>query len=54
MLDGIAASNGAWRGVALVDETFGDAEYKALHDGGVRGVRFGFLQHLAACRTSPC
>jgi predicted TIM-barrel fold metal-dependent hydrolase len=46
MLDGIAASGGAWRGVALVDETFGDRDYQALHDGGVRGVRFGFLQHL--------
>jgi 2-pyrone-4,6-dicarboxylate lactonase len=46
MLDAIAASGSAWRGVALVDESFGDAEYKALHDGGVRGVRFGFLQHL--------
>ncbi len=46
MLDGIAASGGAWRGVALVDETFGDAEYQALHDGGVRGVRFGFVKHL--------
>ncbi|MBR0679172.1 amidohydrolase family protein [Roseomonas eburnea] len=46
MLDAIATSNGAWRGVALVDETFGDAEYKVLHDGGVRGVRFGFVKHL--------
>jgi predicted TIM-barrel fold metal-dependent hydrolase len=46
MLDGIAASNGAWRGVALVDEGFGDREYQALHAGGVRGVRFGFLPHL--------
>lgn len=46
MLDGIARSGGAWRGVALVDETFGDAEYQALHDGGVRGVRFGFVKHL--------
>lgn len=46
MLDAIASSDGAWRGVALVDESFGDAEYQALHDGGVRGVRFGFLQHL--------
>ena len=46
MLDGIARSDGAWRGVALVDESFGDAEYRALHDGGVRGVRFGFVKHL--------
>lgn len=46
MLDAIAASEGAYRGVALVDDSFGDAEYKALHLGGVRGVRFGFLKHL--------
>lgn len=46
MLDAIAASNGAWRGVALIDESFGDAAYKALHDGGVRGVRFSFVKHL--------
>jgi len=46
MLDAIAASGGAYRGVALVDESFGDAEYQALHEGGVRGVRFGFLKHL--------
>ena len=46
MLDAIAHSGGAYRGVALVDEGFGDAEYQALHDGGVRGVRFGFVKHL--------
>ncbi|MBR0671321.1 amidohydrolase family protein [Neoroseomonas soli] len=46
MLDAIAASNGRWRGVALIDESFGDAEYRALHEGGVRGVRFGFVRHL--------
>jgi 2-pyrone-4,6-dicarboxylate lactonase len=46
MLDAIAASNGAYRGVALIDESFGDAEYQALHEGGVRGVRFGFVKHL--------
>jgi predicted TIM-barrel fold metal-dependent hydrolase len=46
MLDAIAASDGAYRGVALIDESFGDAEYQALHDGGVRGVRFGFVKHL--------
>jgi len=46
MLDAIAASGGKWRGVALVDESFGDAECRALHEGGVRGVRFGFVKHL--------
>ncbi|WP_211867379.1 amidohydrolase family protein [Neoroseomonas terrae] len=46
MLDAIAASGGAYRGVALIDASFGDAEFQALHDGGVRGVRFGFVKHL--------
>ena len=46
MLDGIARSAGHWRGVALIDETFDDAAFRALHEGGVRGVRFGFVKHL--------
>ncbi len=46
MLDAIADNRETYRGVALVDHSFGDAEYKALHDGGVRGVRFGFVKHL--------
>jgi predicted TIM-barrel fold metal-dependent hydrolase len=46
MLDGIARSNGRWRGVALIDESFDDAAFRALHEGGVRGVRFGFVRHL--------
>jgi predicted TIM-barrel fold metal-dependent hydrolase len=46
MLDGIAQSNGRWRGVALIDESFDDAAFHALHEGGVRGVRFGFVKHL--------
>ena len=46
MLDGIARSNGRWRGVALIDESFDDATFRALHEGGVRGVRFGFVKHL--------
>ena len=46
MLDGIARSAGRWRGVALIDESFDDAGFRALHEGGVRGVRFGFVKHL--------
>jgi predicted TIM-barrel fold metal-dependent hydrolase len=46
MLDAIADNPATYRGVALVDDSFGDAEYQALHDGGVRGVRFGFVKHL--------
>jgi predicted TIM-barrel fold metal-dependent hydrolase len=46
MLDAIASSQGAWRGVAMVDATVTDAELEALHEGGVRGVRFNFVEHL--------
>lgn len=34
------------RGVALVDDTTTDAELDALHDAGVRGVRFHFVSFL--------
>jgi predicted TIM-barrel fold metal-dependent hydrolase len=46
MLDAIAASGGRYRGVAIVDESFTENDYAALHDGGVRGVRFNFVKHL--------
>lgn len=46
MLDAIADDRANLRGVCIVDNTFGDAEYKTLHDGGVRGARFNFVQHL--------
>ena len=46
MLDAIAWSNGAWRGVAMVDQEVTDRELDALHAGGVRGVRFNFVAHL--------
>jgi predicted TIM-barrel fold metal-dependent hydrolase len=46
MLDAIASSQGAWRGVAMVAPEVSDAELEALHAGGVRGVRFNFVRHL--------
>jgi predicted TIM-barrel fold metal-dependent hydrolase len=46
MLDAIASSSGAWRGVAMVDANVTDSELEALHAGGVRGVRFNFVAHL--------
>ena len=46
MLDAIAWSDGAWRGVAMVEATVADAELETLHEGGVRGIRFNFVQHL--------
>ena len=46
MLDAIAASEGTVRGVAMVGPEVTDAELRALHEGGVRGVRFNFVAHL--------
>jgi predicted TIM-barrel fold metal-dependent hydrolase len=46
MLDAIAWSGGAWRGVAMVGDEVTERELKTLHQGGVRGVRFNFVRHL--------
>jgi len=46
MLDAIASDPKRVRGVAIVDDKFTDADYDALHEGGVRGVRFNFVRHL--------
>jgi 2-pyrone-4,6-dicarboxylate lactonase len=46
MLDAIAWSGGAWRGVAMVGHDTTERELEALHEGGVRGVRFNFVRHL--------
>ena len=46
MLDAIAASKGAYRGVCIASDEFSDADFQTLHDGGVRGVRFNFVKHL--------
>lgn len=40
MLDGLRRSNGAARGVAVVEAAITDAELLTLHEAGVRGVRF--------------
>lgn len=46
LLHAIAASNGRARGVAVVDPAISDAELRALHAGGIRGIRFNFLKRL--------
>jgi len=46
MLDCIASDPKRYRGVAIVDDNFTDADYDALDRGGVRGVRFNFVKHL--------
>lgn len=45
-LNGIARSNGKARGVAVVDPAISEDDLAALHDGGIRGVRFNFLKRL--------
>ena len=45
-LDAIAKSAGRARGVAVVDPAISPAELSALHEGGIRGVRFNFLKRL--------
>src|SRR3546814_2709293 len=48
MLDAIAASNGAYRGIAMVQADITAEALRALDEGGVRGVRFNFVGHLGA------
>jgi len=45
-LSAIAKSGGKARGVAVVDPAISEAELVALHEGGIRGVRFNFLKRL--------
>lgn len=45
-LDAIAKSEGRARGVAVVDPAISEAELAALHEGGIRGIRFNFLKRL--------
>jgi 2-pyrone-4,6-dicarboxylate lactonase len=45
-LDAIARSGGKYRGTAIIDETYGEREFRKMHDGGIRGVRFNFVRHL--------
>ena len=46
MLDVLQHSGGQARGVATVKRSISDAELQALHDAGVRGVRFNFVKRL--------
>lgn len=46
LVDALQASEGLARGVATVTEKVTDAELDALHNAGVRGVRFNFVKRL--------
>jgi 2-pyrone-4,6-dicarboxylate lactonase len=45
-LDAIAASEGRYRGIALVREDATTGDINALDAGGIRGIRFNFTPHL--------
>src|SRR6202790_2402766 len=44
--DAIAASHGAYRAVANINDAITERELRELHDGGFRGCRFNFVRHL--------
>ena len=46
LMDALRNSDGRARGVATVTGAFTDAELRALHEAGVRGVRFNFVRRL--------
>lgn len=47
-LDAVADDPANYRGVALVAADASEDELLRLHQGGIRGVRFGFVKHLRA------
>jgi 2-pyrone-4,6-dicarboxylate lactonase len=46
MVDALLHSNGNARGVATVRPDISEAELAAMHEAGVRGVRFNFVKRL--------
>ena len=46
LVDALQSSDGKARGVATVRRSISDEDLKALHEAGVRGVRFNFVKRL--------
>jgi 2-pyrone-4,6-dicarboxylate lactonase len=53
MLDALVRGRGRYAGVAMIDETFTDAQIQELHDSGVRSTRFNFVAHLGGAPELP-
>jgi 2-pyrone-4,6-dicarboxylate lactonase len=47
MVDALERSGDRYRGVAMIGDRDGAATYEALHEKGVRGVRFSFARHIS-------
>lgn len=50
ILAAIARSEGRYRAVGLIDAQTTDEQLQALHDGGMRGIRFNLMGHLPGNR----
>lgn len=48
MVDALRSDPARYRGVAMIDDATPDAELQAMHDAGVRGIRFNFIKALGA------
>lgn len=46
MVDAIVRGEGRFAGVAMIDDSYTDADLDHLHDHQVRGIRFNFVAHL--------
>lgn len=46
LIDALVTSNGRAKGVAFVDESFTDAQFKEMDAQGIKGVRFNFIKRL--------
>ncbi|MBM3528018.1 MAG: 2-pyrone-4,6-dicarboxylate hydrolase [Alphaproteobacteria bacterium] len=46
LVDALITSNGRAKGVAFVDESFSDDQYRELDRAGIKGVRFNFIKRL--------
>lgn len=51
-LDALQWAGGRWRAVAVIDDQFSETELARMHEIGVRGARFNFVQHLGG-RPEP-
>jgi predicted TIM-barrel fold metal-dependent hydrolase len=52
-LDAIRRSDGRFRGVAKVDDSFSEEDLGKLHEGGIRGVRFNLIAELGGEPNLP-
>ncbi|MBO1074531.1 amidohydrolase family protein [Roseomonas marmotae] len=46
MMDALRSDPARYRGVAMIDDETPDAELMAMHEAGVRGIRFNFIKSL--------